>query len=141
MFTSLKAKLILSVGLLLAFAAIIFGVFTYAYSSGHTAGDTAGYNRAFDAQQTRINAMVKANDEIVTARNTKITKLETSALKDAEMIITLKAANKIAAKGVIDEYLKNNPKTSLECGWDQPTIDAINRLLQIKIVTVDKVQP
>lgn len=120
---SLILKYVLPV---IAVLAILFGAVEYGKSVGHT----AGYTEAWDAQQKTIQAMVYKDNAQTEAQNKKITDLETNAAKDASDLFAANAAAATTRATIITKYEKANPVVAASCGWDIPTVDAINDVIE-----------
>lgn len=121
---------LLSIGLkyvlpVVAVLGLLFGVYEY----GHSKGYDSGYQVAWSAQQKTIQGMVDKQNAQTEAQNQRISDLEKKSQQDT---VDLAAANMKAAitrETVVTQYVHDNPVIAASCGWDIPTVDAINALI------------
>lgn len=109
----------------LAVIALLFGIYEY----GHSNGYNSGYSVAWAAQQKTIQGMVDKQNAQTLAQNQQIDALVKKSQQDT---LDLAAANMKAAltrETVVTQYVKANPVVAASCGWDLPTVDAINALI------------
>lgn len=105
--------------------ALLFGVYEY----GHSKGYDTGYQAAWDKQQATIQGIVDVQNAQTKVQNAQIDSLVKKSQQDT---LDLAAANMNAnlARGtVITTYIQANPVVSKSCGWDLPTVDAINAIV------------
>lgn len=121
---------LLSIGLkyvlpVLAVAGLLFGVYEY----GHSKGYDSGYQTAWNKQQATIQGMVDKQNAQTLAQNQKIDDLVKKSQQDT---LDLAAANMRAAvtrETVVTQYVHDNPTIAASCGWDIPTVNTINQLI------------
>ena len=118
--------LLLKYGLpVLGAAALLFGVYEY----GHSNGYNSGYQTAWNKQQATIQAMNDKENAQTVAQNKQIDDLVKKSQQDT---IDLAAANikaSLARGTVTTQYIHDNPQIAQSCGWDLPTVDAINAII------------
>jgi type II secretory pathway pseudopilin PulG len=113
-------------------AAGLFALYSSGVNAGKLIGDKEGYTRAWNAQQTVIDKLVKDTNDERTAKNAKISKLEQDAsIRDAK-INTLTLQNQTHSASVIAEYVKANATTSTTCGMDKASMDALIEIMGVQ---------
>lgn len=110
--------------------AALFGVYEYGHSNGYDSGYTVAWNK----QQTTIQGMVNAQNAQTNVQNAKISSLEQNSMKDAQDLFAAKAAAVPKLQAVIQTYTKANPVVAQSCGWDVPTVQAINDMIDAEPV-------
>lgn len=109
-----------------AILGILFGVYSYGHSSGYDSGHTDAWNE----QQKTIQKMVDTQNAQTTAQNGRISDLEQQAMKAAGDVFNANAQAAATRASVVTKYQLLVPDVvSKACGWDEPTVTAINQII------------
>lgn len=118
---SLEAQVIKWGCIILAVVAILFGAFEM--------GSTHGYKEGWAAQQKTIDAMVDKQNKQTAANNQLIADVEKQAMADADAAREASALASKARSTVITKYKTQYAVVAASCGWDIPTVQAINAII------------
>lgn len=108
-----------------AVAALLFGVYEY----GHSNGYNSGYTTAWNKQQATIQTMVDKQNAQTTAQNQQIDSLVKKSQQDTIDLAAAKIQASLTRETVVTNYVQANPQVAKSCGWDVPTVDAINQII------------
>ena len=92
-------------------------------------GTSHGYKQGWDIQQKTIQAMVDKQNAQTTAQNLAITGLEQQASDAADKAREASNLASQARSTVITKYKTQYQTIASSCGWDVPTVQAINAII------------
>jgi hypothetical protein len=111
----------------LAIALVLFAAFEKGKADGHD----AGYQQAWNVQQTTINKMTADETAQIQEANNKLSQLELSAMTSyAQAQQAQQAASKKRTQ-IVTVYKQANPQIANSCGWSIPTVQAIDQLIDV----------
>jgi hypothetical protein len=105
---------------------IILGI---GYQYGHLTYKE-GYNIAWEKQQNTIKQIIDKYNAETEKFNSQVSKLENDSLIYQQQIQKDRQQLENTRAQIITEYKERYIQVSKTCGWDTPTVNAINKIIE-----------